>query len=37
MTGREQEEFDRYLEQELHVSIVNSKRVVTVEKATPLD
>ena len=27
----------RYLEQELHVSIVNSKRVVTVEKATPLD
>ncbi|MGO5097011.1 GntR family transcriptional regulator [Agathobaculum sp. LCP25S3_E8] len=27
----------RYLETELHVSIINSKRVVTVEKATPLD
>lgn len=27
----------RYLENELHVSIINSKRVVTVEKATPLD
>lgn len=27
----------RYLEQTLHVSIINSKRVVTVEKATGLD
>ncbi|MGO5028512.1 GntR family transcriptional regulator [Candidatus Agathobaculum pullicola] len=27
----------RYLENELHISIINSKRVVTVEKATPLD
>lgn len=27
----------RYLENELHVSIINSKRVVTVEKAEPLD
>nr|WP_297174622.1 GntR family transcriptional regulator [uncultured Agathobaculum sp.] len=27
----------RYLENERHVSIINSKRVVTVEKATPLD
>ncbi len=27
----------RYLEGELHIQIVNSKRVVTVEKATPLD
>ena len=27
----------RYLEGELHISIINSKRVVTVEKATPLD
>lgn len=26
-----------YLEQELHVSIINSKRIVTVEKMTPLD
>ncbi|HIY12507.1 MAG TPA: GntR family transcriptional regulator [Candidatus Agathobaculum merdipullorum] len=27
----------RYLENELHISIINSKRVVTVEKATLLD
>ena len=27
----------RYLEGELHIQIVNSKRVVTVEKVTPLD
>lgn len=27
----------RYLEQDLHVSIINSKRVVTVERATDLD
>ena len=27
----------RYLEQELHMSIVTSKRTITVEKATPLD
>lgn len=27
----------RYLETELHMSIINSKRVVTVEKATQLD
>lgn len=27
----------RYLENERHISIINSKRVVTVEKATPLD
>ena len=27
----------RYLETELHISIINSKRVVTVEKATALD
>ena len=27
----------RYLEGELHVQVINSKRVVTVEKAGPLD
>lgn len=27
----------RYLENELHIAIINSKRVVTVEKITPLD
>ena len=32
-----EESIYRYLEGELHIHIINSKRVVTVEKATPLD